>query len=93
LARAYSKNPHWVREAEAEYKRVIEADPSNLKAHFSLGVIYRKEKLMTRAMERFRRVLALQPDHGPAIAELKALQPAAPPGGALFRLLRHAALL
>jgi Tfp pilus assembly protein PilF len=74
LARAYLQNPKWVRRAQETLQCAVDEDgPPNVEALFLLGTIYAGQGLKRRAEALLRRALALQPDHGPAAAELRAL--------------------
>jgi curved DNA-binding protein CbpA len=74
LARAYAKNPYWVRRGEDLLQRVVREDPSRADAYFVLGTIYRENGLRNRAISMFRKVLDLKPNHGPAAAEIRSLE-------------------
>jgi tetratricopeptide (TPR) repeat protein len=77
LARAYLKNPNWVRRGEELLQKVVHENPDNPDAPFLLGVLYDERGLKTRAEAMFRRVLELRPGHREAAARLKALVPPA----------------
>ena len=70
LARAYSKNPNWLRRAEETLQQLVREDPTNADAHFELGMIYKTSGFPTRAQAMFRRTLELRPGHKEASAEL-----------------------
>ena len=70
LARAYAKNPNWVRRAEETLQNVVREDPVNVDAHYELGLLYKAGGLAARAQAMFRRVVELRPDHREAAAEL-----------------------
>jgi len=78
LARAYAKNPNWVRRAEETLQKVVREDPVNVDAHYELGLLYKAGGLAARAQAMFRRVVELRPDHREAAAELG---PGDGPGG------------
>jgi len=73
LARAYLRNPKWVHRAEEALQTVVREDPTNVDALLLLGKLYGSQGFRHRAESMLRRVLELQPGHGPATAELKAL--------------------
>jgi tetratricopeptide (TPR) repeat protein len=73
MARAFIKNPKWMRRAEQALRAVVDEDPAHAEAHFLLGQVYRDEGLKARAESMFRRVLELRPGHKGATEELKAL--------------------
>jgi curved DNA-binding protein CbpA len=94
LARAYSKNPNWLKPAEELLQQVIHEDPYNVDAHFHLAQIYRTRGMRSRAAGMLRRVLELEPDHEEARAQLAGGDSDAPPtatepGGLLKKLLRR----
>jgi curved DNA-binding protein CbpA len=91
LARAYAKNPNWLRRAEEALQQVVREDPANADAHYELGLLYKAGGMQARAQASFRRTLDLQPDHRHAAAELGGKRGAAPAssptaGGLLKRL-------
>ena len=79
LARAYSKNPNWVKQGEELLQTVIREDPQNVDAHFHLAAIYRAGNLKSRAQASLRRVLELDPGHVEARVQLQALDADNPP--------------
>jgi tetratricopeptide (TPR) repeat protein len=79
LARAYSKNPNWVKQGEELLQTVIREDPMNVDAHFHLAAIYRAGGLKSRAQAMLRRVLELEPGHEEARLQLEALGVEQPP--------------
>ena len=90
LARAYLKNPKWVKRAEETLRAVVHDDDKNVDGHFLLGRIYKEQGLKTRSQSMFRRALELKPDHEEAAAELT--DPSAEPessggGGGFIRKL------
>jgi DnaJ-domain-containing protein 1 len=74
LARAYTRNPKWVRRGEELLLSVVREDPSWVDAYFVLGTIYRNNGLKSRALTMFRKVLELKPSHKPAAVEIRALE-------------------
>ncbi len=93
LARAYLKNPNWVKRAEELLLRLVEEDPKCAEAHFVLGTIYKTGGLKSRAFHSFEKVLQLKPDHEEAAAEAAQLAPTEPEaepeggGGGLLKKL------
>ena len=85
LARAYAKNPNWVRRAEETLHDVVREDPVNVDAHYELGLLYKAGGLAARAQAMFRRVVELRPDHREAAAELGPGE--GPGGGGLLKRL------
>jgi curved DNA-binding protein CbpA len=91
LARAYSKNPHWLRRAEETLQELMREDPTNADAYYELGLVYKTGGFTARAQAMFKRVLELRPGHKEASAELGVQQeePSSSGGGAagLFKKL------
>jgi tetratricopeptide (TPR) repeat protein len=73
IAKAYLKNPNWVKKAEEELQQVVQADPASVEAYMLLGGIYKTGGLKARAVAMFRRALELKPDMDGAAAALKQL--------------------
>jgi serine/threonine-protein kinase len=78
LARAYLRNPRWVKRAEDLLQRVIQEAPEHAEAYVVLGNIYRAGEIKTRAIAMYRRALVLQPSLPEAHEGLRALEPAPP---------------
>jgi tetratricopeptide (TPR) repeat protein len=97
LARAYAKNPNWVKPAEELLQQVIHEDPRNVAAHFELAQIYKAGGLRSRTATMLNKVLDLEPEHPEARHQLAAMeqetQPPPPAGdsgsGLLKKLLRR----
>jgi tetratricopeptide (TPR) repeat protein len=83
LARAYAKNPNWLRKAEEQLQEVVREDPVNVDAHYELGLLFKAGGRPARAQAMFRRVLELRPDHREAVAELGPSEGTGP--GAIFK--------
>lgn len=88
LARAYARNPNWVKQGEELLLTVIQEDPKNVEAHLVLGGIYRSGGLRNRAITMFRRALDLSPEHGEALEQLTGLASEVPPSSAEAGLLK-----
>jgi tetratricopeptide (TPR) repeat protein len=73
LARAYLKNPHWVKRAEEMLQTVVHDDPKCADAYFVLGNIYKGSGLKSRAITMYRKVVELRPESEEAAAEVAAL--------------------
>ncbi len=73
LARAYLKNPHWVKRAEEMLQTVVHDDPRCADAYVVLGHIYKSGGLKSRALSMFRKALELRPDSEELAAEVAAL--------------------
>ena len=89
LARAYTKNPNWVHQAEETLHEVVRDDPKNVEAYLALAQLYKAGGLRSRSVGMFRKVLELKPDNEEALAELSALGPepeATESGGFLKKL-------
>jgi tetratricopeptide (TPR) repeat protein len=88
LARAYMKNPNWVKQGEELLLSVLQDDPKHVEAYMLLGNLYRTGGLRSRAVSMFRKVLDLKPDHEEALAQLDGLAPEQPepgPGGGFIK--------
>jgi curved DNA-binding protein CbpA len=70
LARAYSKNPHWLRRAEETLQELMREDPTNADAYYELGLVYKTGGFAARAQAMFKRALELRPGHKEAATEL-----------------------
>jgi serine/threonine-protein kinase len=75
LARAYLKNPNWLRRAEESLMAVLRESPEYAEAYVVLGQVYRASDQPARALTMYRRALELQPGNDEAAAELGALDP------------------
>jgi tetratricopeptide (TPR) repeat protein len=73
LARAYLKNPNWLRQAESTLREVLRAKPDLAEAHLVLGHVYRATNLRSRALASYRKALELDPASEEAAAEVAAL--------------------
>ena len=75
LARAYLKNPHWLKRAEEQLQAIVKEAPQNAEAYFLLGTLYLQGGLRSRATSMFRKALEAKPDHEQAASALAALAP------------------
>ena len=73
LAKAYIKNPNWVKRGEEMLQSVLRDDPQNAEAFYALGMLYKESGMNSRAVTMFRRALELNPQHRGAQAELSSL--------------------
>jgi tetratricopeptide (TPR) repeat protein len=73
IARAYLKNPNWVRQAESTLREVLREKPDLAEAHVVLGHVYRATNLRSRALACYRKALELDPRNEEAHAEIAAL--------------------
>jgi curved DNA-binding protein CbpA len=89
LARAYVKNPHWVKRAEEQLQSAVREDPRHAEAFFMLGNLYKQSGMRSRALSMFRKALEAKPDFEQAATELAGLtpeEPESPPeGGGLLK--------
>jgi tetratricopeptide (TPR) repeat protein len=81
LARAYLRNPNWVKQAEQVLLSATQEDPAYAEPFYLLGTIYKASGLRSRAIHMFKKAVELKPEHEEAAAELKALVPEPPPEG------------
>ena len=89
LARAYTKNPNWVHQAEETLHEVVRDEPKNVEVYLALGQLYKAGGLRGRSLSMFRKALELKPENEEAQAELAAAGPepeATEPGGFLKKL-------
>jgi curved DNA-binding protein CbpA len=90
IAKAYVKNPNWLKRAEEELQKVVHADAANFDAYYLLGAIYKSTGLKARAASMYRKALEIRPDSEESAAALTELgvgpaePPPAPPGGGSF---------
>ncbi len=73
LAMAQSHIPALRKKAERSFLTAIELEPWNPEALVGLGLLYKKEGLLTRAKKQFERAVEADPEHAMARQELKAL--------------------
>ena len=91
IAKAFLKNPKWVKRAEEELQKAIQGDANNAEAYFLLGGIYRSGGLKSRATTMYKKVVELKPDYDEAVFALNELggaeaTPAPSSGGFLKKL-------
>lgn len=70
LARALSKNPKWLKEAEQHFMIALRADEFDVECLLGLAENYEAANLTTRAARMYERVLAYDPDHALAREKL-----------------------
>jgi tetratricopeptide (TPR) repeat protein len=75
LARAYLKNPNWLRRAEETLLGVLQDAPEYAEAYVVLGQVYRASDQPARSVAMFRKALELQPGNEEAGAAMAALEP------------------
>ena len=71
LAAALAKNPHWLKEAEEHLLTVLEFDQFDVEAYLSLGEIYQKTGMETRAQKMYQKALELDPVNETAQERIK----------------------
>jgi curved DNA-binding protein CbpA len=87
LARAYAKNPHWGKRAEEQILEVLNEDPRNVDANYTLAMLYRDKGLKARSLSMFRKVLELSPEHPGALAAVGPTEPEPRVEGGLLKKL------
>jgi tetratricopeptide (TPR) repeat protein len=75
LARAYMKNPSWLKKSELLLQSVLHDEPDNADAYFLLGALYKERGLEARAASMFRKTLELRPGHKQALEALGSPAP------------------
>jgi tetratricopeptide (TPR) repeat protein len=88
LARAYAKNPNWLRRAEESLLGVLQESPEFVEAYVVLGQVYRASDQRTRAVAMYRKALELQPGNEEAVAELDGLEPSRAPEPGSGKILK-----
>jgi serine/threonine protein kinase len=82
LARAYQKNPMWIRRSEGILLALLEEEPGDTEAGMALGGLYRDAGLRARARSVYRRILDARPGlagMAEALAEVEAEASASAP--------------
>jgi tetratricopeptide (TPR) repeat protein len=85
LARAFAKNPKWLRRAEEAAQKVTKDDPGNADAYLVLASVYRAGGLESRATAMYRKVLELQPQNKEAQEALAVTDPPPPTSTPLLK--------
>lgn len=65
--------------AVAEYETVLKLDPSNVLAHYNLGVIDQERGFITQSANEYQRALSARPDYVPALYNLATIEAARAP--------------
>jgi tetratricopeptide (TPR) repeat protein len=74
LALAQSRVPSLSKKAEKNFQRAIELESWNPEGLVGLGLLYKREGLMSRAKKQFERALEVDAEHKIARQELEALK-------------------
>ena len=72
LAMTQSKNPRWKKDAETNFFKALEIDPSNADMYANLGALYARGGLHSKAREMFKKALQWDPAHALALEGLEA---------------------
>ncbi|HYS77255.1 MAG TPA: J domain-containing protein, partial [Candidatus Dormibacteraeota bacterium] len=70
LAMAQSKNPRWKKDAEENFLRAIERDPTNAEIYSRLGSLYAHGGLHSKARDMFKKALQWDPSNAEAVGGL-----------------------
>jgi len=66
LAMAQSRNPRWKKDAEENFLKAIERDPTNSEIYAQLGSLYARGGLHSKAREMFKKALQWDPANAEA---------------------------
>jgi DnaJ-domain-containing protein 1 len=66
LALTQSKNPRWKKDAEANFLKAIEIDPTNADCYAALGALYVRGGVHSKAKEMFKKALQWDPANATA---------------------------
>jgi curved DNA-binding protein CbpA len=61
LAQAQSRNPRWKKDAEENFLKAVERDPTNAEIYAHLGALYSKGGVHSKAREMFKKALEWDP--------------------------------
>jgi curved DNA-binding protein CbpA len=73
LAMSAAKIPEYSKKAEEYFLKAIELEPWNPEGFVGLGILYKKEGLLTKATRQFQKALEFDGDHEVARNELASL--------------------
>ncbi|HUP66448.1 MAG TPA: tetratricopeptide repeat protein [Thermoanaerobaculia bacterium] len=71
LGSCLEQNPKWIREAVEAYQRVLSIDPNSVEALLSLGDLYRRQGLASRAIGCYEEALQIEPENVTAKSRIK----------------------
>jgi curved DNA-binding protein CbpA len=71
LAIAQSRNPRWRKDAEENFLKAIERDPTNAELYAALGTLYSKGGLHSKARDQFKKALQWDPANEEALSGLQ----------------------
>jgi len=72
LAMTQSKNPRWKKDAETNFLKALEIDPTNADMYAQLGALYARGGLHSKARDMFKRALEWDPAHALALEGMEA---------------------
>lgn len=70
LAMAQSRNPRWKKDAEENFLKAIERDPTNAEIYAHLGSLYARGGMHTKARDMFKKALQWDPTDQEALEGL-----------------------
>lgn len=73
LGHVLSNNQRWQKEAEEQFRQVLDIEPLNVMAHLGLAQLYSKVGLVRRAENEYREALKIEPQNPVAKKGLKAI--------------------
>jgi hypothetical protein len=73
LGHVLSNNQRWQKEAEEQFRQVLDIEPVNVMAHLGLAQLYSKVGLVRRAENEYREALKIEPQNPVAKKGLKAI--------------------
>jgi tetratricopeptide (TPR) repeat protein len=81
LAMTEIKIPDFRKKAEEHFLKAQELEPWNAEAYAGLGILYRQEGMINKAIRQFQKALEFDADHATARRELEALTGGEKKGG------------
>jgi hypothetical protein len=73
LAKSQARNPRWKKDAEENFLKAIQIDPSNGECYAELGALYARGGVQSKARDMFTKALQWDPGNAVAIEGLAAL--------------------